>query len=1241
LALHFGAVAVLSVITIAGLNWYFVMPAIKTWAGIQHQTMARSIAGQISAYLRGGERQLNILTDYLQDREKRVVPEPVRLLDAQCGRGEFFEAIFIVDNADITVKAVGLVPSDRWRRDDFMGLDLSGRTFIANGKGAIQAGWLETFPSTVSSRMAVALTVPLANGFIIGEIALDNLSAFVSHLPVQSEIRIMVIDGQGLIVADSQKRRRGEVLNLKLTPGEAFAGATRGADNVFELDGERMLGTLVPMDAVGWRVLVAQPIGRAFKPHRDMLVMIALGLGLALALAISISWFQAGKISRLFKMYADRAKSIADGRYGLHWPQARVKEYRQLGQSLQRMARKISRREKKLIENEERLKDFVANVPGVLCQFTVDPETHDAHSFTSVIRQNSAALLGLDSDPERYLDDFIACLPEEDRSRFIASIRQVVEAGTPWHYEGRFIKPSGEEIWIEANSVPRKVEDKIVFYGLLTDITRRKEMEFSLRLAQFIFDKAPIGIWRVGEDGQILDVNEQACASLDYSREELSSMTVFDIATMINRADWDKAAVQLKKHRIRTVEGFHQRKSGEIFPIQVISNLMRFEDQEFRVTFIQDITKRKQMEQALKESEERLDLALSGANEGIWDWWINEDILYLDSRYYTMAGYAPNEFPPAYDEILKRIHEDDLERVRSAHDQYLAGGLETFEMEFRFRRKDGSYMWIQAKGKIVADDQGNPTRFCGTHADITDRKQAEAALRENEQLLANILESMNEGVLVLGSDFKITIFNKILEKYTDTPRKVVLGARPWEAFPSIKNSPIEENMRKAMNGELAGSMEIRLSFHEKGHAWYRDSYSPLKDVDGRIVGIVGVVSDITQQKQNNKELRRLRNYLSNIIDSMPSIIVAVDREGKVTLWNHQTAQTTGISVLGARSRPLAEVFPRLADAAARIETSIRERRVISLPKVARKSNQETRFENITIFPVVGNGVEGAVIRIDDVTQQVRLEEMMIQSEKMLSVGGLAAGMAHEINNPLAGIMQNASVLKNRLTGDLPANHRAAEAAGTTMAAIRNYLALRKLPEMIGNIRTSGSLAAVIVRNMLSFARKSENVVSTNDIGRVLDQAIDLLKSDYDMKKHYDFKKIELVREYDQSVPHVPCDSSKIQQVFMNIMKNGAEAMAEMTTISAPPTFVLRVLDDGAWVRVEIEDNGPGIDEKTRRRVFEPFFTTKPVGTGTGLGLSVSYFIVTENHGGQMSVRATNSGGSCFVIRLPKSARRES
>jgi signal transduction histidine kinase len=340
------------------------------------------------------------------------------------------------------------------------------------------------------------------------------------------------------------------------------------------------------------------------------------------------------------------------------------------------------------------------------------------------------------------------------------------------------------------------------------------------------------------------------------------------------------------------------------------------------------------------------------------------------------------------------------------------------------------------------------------------------------------------------------------------------------------------------------------------------------------------------------------------------------------------------------------VYAPLSEVLDQIEAAIRDRRVIRKLKVPRQQEDAIHYEDIIIFPLVANGVDGAVIRVDDVTERVRLEEMMIQNEKMLSVGGLAAGMAHEINNPLAGILQNTDVLKNRLLTDLPANRKAAEAAGIRMGALQHYLKLRKLPEIVADIRDSGLRASAIVRNMLSFARKSDRTVANHDIRTLLDRTIELVETDYDMKKRYDFKKIRIKKEYAAADLHVPCESGKIQQVFLNLLKNGAEAMSGIganhhrADEQRPPQFIIRANANEKWVQVEIEDNGPGLDPKTRRSLFEPFFTTKPVGQGTGLGLSVSYFIITEDHGGEMAVEAGDGGGARFIIRLPKSGKND-
>ena len=282
----------------------------------------------------------------------------------------------------------------------------------------------------------------------------------------------------------------------------------------------------------------------------------------------------------------------------------------------------------------------------------------------------------------------------------------------------------------------------------------------------------------------------------------------------------------------------------------------------------------------------------------------------------------------------------------------------------------------------------------------------------------------------------------------------------------------------------------------------------------------------------------------------------------------------------------------------------------------------------------GNAI-GMVVNLKDITEQNRNREIIIQSEKMLSLGGLAAGMAHELNNPLAGMIQSASVIRSRLISvDMPANLKAAKELGISMEAIAAFMKKRNIFNMIDAIHQSGIRAAEIVRSMLSFARKSDVEYSTHYPDQLMDEILELAATDYDFKKKYDFKSIEIVKRYDENLPVLICEGAKIQQVLLNILRNGAQAMQAAKTQS--PKFVLRVYSKGRpeMLHIEIEDNGPGMDEKTRSKVFDPFFTTKPVGIGTGLGLSVSYFIITESHKGTIEVISEPGKGANFIIRLP-------
>jgi len=509
-------------------------------------------------------------------------------------------------------------------------------------------------------------------------------------------------------------------------------------------------------------------------------------------------------------------------------------------------------------------------------------------------------------------------------------------------------------------------------------------------------------------------------------------------------------------------------------------------------------------------------------------------------------------------------------------------------------------------------------------------------LEESQNELKTFINSAPIMMWMMDEDGRPKLFNETWLNFTGKSLSDEL-AHSWggdEVHPDDQKACFSV-YKKHIKNRTAFDHEFRLKRFDGVYRWVREVGVPFLGARKKYLGFIGNCLDITERKQTEEQLQHIQSYLINIIDSMPSILIGVNANSKVTQWNSQAQKATGVSPEEAQGQNLEKVFPRIFHEMPKVHKAIISRQQQSDAKRSYIENGDIKYEDITIYPLVTNGIEGAVIRIDDVTEKVHLEEMMIQSEKMLSVGGLAAGMAHEINNPLAGMMQTANVMRNRLTAnEIPANVKTAEAVGTNMDVIHHFMNDRGVFRMLDAITDSGKRVAKIVDNILSFARKSDAETFPQDIRKLLDDSLELSATDYDLKKQYDFKSIKIIREYSDDLPEVLCESTKIQQVFMNLFRNGAEAMQEAGT--EHPQFILRTLHgpDPKRVTIEIEDNGPGIEESTRRRIFEPFFTTKPVGVGTGLGLSVSYFIVSENHRGEMSVESELGKGTRFIIRLP-------
>jgi len=404
--------------------------------------------------------------------------------------------------------------------------------------------------------------------------------------------------------------------------------------------------------------------------------------------------------------------------------------------------------------------------------------------------------------------------------------------------------------------------------------------------------------------------------------------------------------------------------------------------------------------------------------------------------------------------------------------------------------------------------------------------------------------------------------------------------------------------------------------------------------------ILTTIRDITEQKRSKELLERSeRNYREIFNSGSDGIFILNYENGRILDVNKSTLEMFGYTreeiykfeVILDRSiiEPYTKAFAiQKFEEVKKLGSNIFEWQ-------AKRRDGSLFWIEVSLKTSVINDRNIVICIARDITERKNLLQTLIQSEKMLSLGGLAAGMAHEINNPLAGILQNAQAIINRIEKDTPANIETAAQLGTSMDVIRRFLTEREILSQLDLIRESGSRASKIVLNMLNFARKDEKR-SSHDIVKLLEETLQMAESDYNLKKNYDFRSIQIQRNYERGPILVPCNPGQIQQVFFNILKNGAEAMSEQLSENKNESarFDLKVRRSDSVVSIEIKNNLSGISTELQSQIFEPFYTTKEVGVGTGLGLSVSFFIITETHQGELSVESDELSWVNFIIKLP-------
>ena len=674
----------------------------------------------------------------------------------------------------------------------------------------------------------------------------------------------------------------------------------------------------------------------------------------------------------------------------------------------------------------------------------------------------------------------------------------------------------------------------------------------------------------------------------------------------------------------------------------------------------EDITEHKLTELALQRSEADLNRAQAVAQVGSWHLDIVTNRLEWSAEAYRIFG-IPQQESVDLDIFISAIHPDDRDRVVKAWNEAVAGA--PYDIEHRVVVA-GETRWVRERAIIERDTEGRPLFGVGTTQDITARRLAEDELRK----LSLAVEQSPNSIVVTDLDAKLEYVNAAFVKATGYSREEAIGQNPR----ILQSGKTSRKIYNDMWAHLTRGESWKGAFinrRKDGSEFVEAiSVSPVRDADGRITHYVGVKEDITQRRRIEKALQDSEEKFRAMSASAQDAIMMIDNDGNIAFWNHAAEKIFGYTVQEALNKNLhlllaPERYHETSHAGFSNFQRSGKGSVLgkTLELVAlHKSGKEFPIE-LSLSPVKIAGHWQAIGIMRDISQRKQIEvqlatqyehvaginaqlleanqqleqaqNQLLQSEKMAAIGVLAAGVAHEINNPVGYVNSNLGTLEKYLA-DIFVVLDKYEAVETLLAAdnpllqdVRQFKAETDLGYIRGDIKSlmaesHQGLERVkkIVLDLKEFSHAdSEDQWGWADVHHGLDSTLNVVWNELKYK-------CEVAKEY-APLPQIYCLPSQLNQVFMNLLVNAAQA------IEARGKITLRTGQEGERIWVEVSDTGKGIPPENMPRLFDPFFTTKPVGKGTGLGLSVSYRIV-EKHHGKIEVRSELGKGTTFRVWLP-------